>query len=44
MDKKELKSRPILKLKPRRHKTLLDKPIPLIDVPILKPIPYKKIK
>ena len=29
---------------PRRHKTLLDKPIPLIDVPILKPIAYQENK
>ena len=43
MDKKI--GRPILKLKaPRRRKTLLDKPITLIDVPILKPIPYKENK
>jgi len=29
---------------PRIHNILLDKPIPLIDVPILKPIPYTKPK
>ena len=54
MDRKTLKSKLILKPRigkaarripaPKRHKTLLDKPIPLIDVPILKPIPYEENK
>jgi len=54
MDKKKLKSRPIPKprigkaarptLTPRGHKTISDKPIPLIDVPILEPTPYVEPK